>query len=108
MESKYQVVLSTVPNLQAAKDIAWHVVENKLAACCNIVPGLTSIYSWNNKIQEDSELLLIIKTRIDIISELIEKIQELHPYEIPEIIALPINEGYSKYLNWVNENVKKS
>jgi periplasmic divalent cation tolerance protein len=106
MNKEYQVVFCTVPNIEIAKSIARETVSNRLAACCNIIPGLTSIYTWKNETQEDSELLLLIKTKVNVLPELTEKIKELHPYEVPEIIALEINEGNQEYLNWVNENVK--
>jgi periplasmic divalent cation tolerance protein len=106
MNKEYQVVFCTVPNFEIAKNIARETVSNKLAACCNIIPGLTSVYTWKNEIQEDSELLLIIKTKGNVLRELTEKIKELHPYEVPEIIALEFDKGNKEYLNWVNENVK--
>jgi periplasmic divalent cation tolerance protein len=106
MNAKYQVVFCTVPNFEVAREIARGIVSDKLAACCNIIPGITSIYTWKNEIQEDSELLLMIKTKESTIPELTEKIKKLHPYEVPEIITLNINQGNSEYLNWVNENVK--
>jgi len=106
MKENYQIVFCTVPNFEVAREIARRIVTDKLAACCSIIPGLTSVYSWKNKIQEDSELLLMIKTKRTVIPELTEKIKELHPYEVPEIIASEIKEGNTEYLNWVNENVK--
>jgi periplasmic divalent cation tolerance protein len=106
MNKEYQVVFCTVPNFEIAKSIARETVSNGLAACCNIIPGLTSIYRWKSEIQEDSELLLLMKTKVNVLPELTEKIKELHPYEVPEIIALDINNGNEEYFNWVNENVK--
>lgn len=106
MDENYQIVFCTVPNAEVARKIARAIVGDKLAACCNIIPGLTSIYSWKNEIQEESELLLMIKTKTSVVPELTEKIKKMHPYEVPEIIASEIYEGNREYLNWVNENVK--
>ncbi len=106
MNAKYQVVFCTVPNFKVAREIARSIVSDKLAACCNIIPGLTSVYNWKNEMQEDSELLLMIKTKESAILKLTKKIKEMHPYEVPEIITLDFNQGSTEYLNWVNENVK--
>jgi periplasmic divalent cation tolerance protein len=106
MDENYQIVFCTVPNAEVARKIARAIVVDKLAACCNIIPGLTSIYSWKNEIQEESELLLMIKTKTSVVPELTEKIKKMHPYEVPEIIASEMSEGNREYLNWVNENVK--
>ncbi len=103
----YYTVLCTVPNRELAEKIARSLVAEKLAACCNIVPGLTSIYRWQGEIQQDAELLLIIKTAARAMKALEKQIKELHSYEVPEIIALPILTGNSDYLNWIEENVQQ-
>jgi periplasmic divalent cation tolerance protein len=96
------VVLVTVPDLETGEEIAGRLLERKLAACVNISPGLISLYHWQGEVQRDSELLLLIKTRLSLVSEeLIPTIQELHPYQMPEIIALPIIGGESGYLDWI-------
>lgn len=107
MATEYIVVFCTVPNKATAQKIARHLVEEKLAACCNIIPRLTSIYTWENKIQEDAEYLLLIKTQKMIFSRLEDRIKEMHPYSIPEIIALPIIQGNKEYLKWIGENVEE-
>lgn len=105
MESNYYVVFCTVPDEKTALAISKSLVEARLAACCNIVPGLRSIYSWQGKICDDSELLLVIKTKADTYQILENKIKELHPYDEPEVIALRVVQGSKTYLNWIDENV---
>ena len=87
-----------------AKTIAQTVVSNKLAACVNILSQVTSIYTWKGKVEEDQECLLIIKTRKDLFTQLMEKIKSVHSYDVPEIIYLPILDGNPAYLNWIEES----
>ncbi len=103
----YYTVFCTVPDRGQAEKIAKQLVKEKLAACCNIVPGLTSVYRWQGEIQQDAELLLILKTTAAAMPALEKRIKELHSYEVPEIIALPILTGNSDYLNWIEENVQQ-
>jgi periplasmic divalent cation tolerance protein len=98
------IILCTCPDLATAERIAETVVGERLAACVNIVPGLTSIYYWEGQIQRDAELLLLIKTRQEIYPLLEARIRQLHPYQIPEIIALPIQTGAAAYLDWIADN----
>ncbi len=105
MNTNYLIVYCTVGSLEEGKRIGEAIVEDKLAACCNIVPNLTSIYSWQGKTETDSELLLIIKTKKDVYLNLEKRIQQLHSYEVPEILALPIESGNKSYLEWVDKNV---
>ena len=100
-----EVVLITAPNQEVAKTIARALVEERLAACVNILPGLTSIYRWQGEVAEDQEVLLIIKTTTFAFPRLKERVLALHPYTVPEIIALPIAEGHGAYLDWLRENV---
>lgn len=102
----YIVVLCMIDTYEAAKSIARTLVESKLAACVNIVPQITSIYSWKDEIVEDNEFLLIIKSKSEAYDKLEAKIKELHSYEVPEIIAFDINKGLPEYLRWIEENVK--
>lgn len=97
----YCVVLVTVSSAADAKTIARALVEARLAACVNIIPGLTSIYRWEGDICEDSELLLVIKTRGQQVPALQERIEQLHSYALPEVIALPIAAGSAPYLAWL-------
>lgn len=105
-ESKHIVVLCTVPNEEAGKNIAETLLESRLAACVNIMRGLQSIYRWKGKIENDTELLLIIKSIKSKYGSLEAKIQEIHPYEVPEIISFDVAEGSIDYLNWITENVE--
>ncbi|XP_012218463.1 protein CutA homolog isoform X1 [Linepithema humile] len=99
------VAYVTVPDDTVAKKIARGLVENKLAACVNIIPQLTSIYEWKGEIQEDSELLLMIKTRTEKIDALTKYVKENHPYTVCEVISLPIQNGNADYIKWINEVV---
>ena len=98
----HYVVLVTVSSETEAKTIARALVEARLAACVNIIPGLTSIYRWEEKICEDRELLLVIKTQGQKVAALGERIGHLHSYAVPEVIALPIVEGSARYLEWLD------
>ena len=98
-----KTVLITVPNEEVAHTIARHLVEQRLAAGINIIPGLTSIYHWKGKIEEASELLLIAMTTESHLSELEHEVKALHPYETPEVIVLPVTSGSQEYLSWVRE-----
>ena len=98
----YCVVLVTVSSESEGKGIARALVEERLAACVNIIPGLTSIYRWEGKICEDQELLLVIKTQGQKVAALCERIGHLHSYAVPEVIALPIAEGSARYLEWLD------
>ncbi len=104
-EDKYIVVFCTVPNEIVGRTIADELVGCRLAACVNIVPGLTSVYRWKGKIETDVEMLLIIKTIRSKYSGLEKKIREIHPYDVPEIIALDITSGSSDYLKWISKSV---
>ena len=96
------IVLVTAPDQSTAEKIANALVERNLAACVNILPGMRSIYRWEGKIHDEGEVLMLIKTRREIFDPaLISYIQELHPYQTPEIIALPILMGEPTYLDWI-------
>jgi periplasmic divalent cation tolerance protein len=100
------VIFVTCPSAESDR-IASQLVEERLAACVNIVPSVTSVYRWEEKICRDSEHLLIIKTERNVWQTLVSRLCDLHPYDVPEIIALPIENGYMPYLKWVHESVKK-
>lgn len=101
MDSQPLVVYCTCPDQATAERIAETVVDERLAACVNLVPGLISIYRWQGQIQRDAEWLLIIKTCSTVYSLLEARLCELHPYEVPEIIALPIQAVLADYLDWI-------
>lgn len=104
METQALIVYCACPDQAIAEQIAETVVSEHLAACASIVPGLLSIYRWQGRIQRDSELLLILKTRDAVYPLLENRLRELHPYEVPEIIALPIQTGLAAYLDWLSDN----
>ncbi|XP_053987406.1 divalent-cation tolerance protein CutA [Hylaeus anthracinus] len=101
----HSVVYVTVPTQEVAKTLAHGLVRNKLAACVNIIPSITSVYEWKNEINEDNELLLMMKTRTDTVDSLTKYVKENHPYEVCEVISLPIQNGNEKYLQWISEIV---
>lgn len=104
MEMQPLLVFCTCPDQTSAERIAESVVGERLAACVNVVPGLTSFYRWQGQMQREAELLLLIKTRLAIYPLLETRLRELHPHQTPEIIALPIQAGLSDYLNWIVDN----
>nr|XP_003923198.2 protein CutA isoform X2 [Saimiri boliviensis boliviensis] len=93
----------TCPNEKVAKEIARAVVEKHLAACVNLIPQITSIYEWKGKIEEDSEVLMMIKTQSSLVPALTEFVRSVHPYEVAEVIALPVEQGNFPYLQWVHQ-----
>jgi len=102
----YQLVLTTCPNEQVAKSIAQQLVQEKLAACVNIAPNLISVYRWDNKVQCDNEVQLFIKTSSEKFTLLNTRINELHPYDVVEVIALNIQQGDKHYLNWITKSLQ--
>ena len=107
MNSEYVVALITAPSNEVAKSIIDKLLQEKLAACVNIVSPISSFYVWEGKICDDSEVLLICKTRADLFqNEFISAVKSVHPYDVPEIIALPILMGSQSYLDWIKEVTK--
>jgi periplasmic divalent cation tolerance protein len=98
-------VLVTAPSADEASRIAKVLVSDRLAACVNIVPGVHSIYEWEGKLCTDTEALLIIKTAQDAYSLLEARLKEIHPYSVPEVIALKIDRGSAQYLEWISQSV---
>ncbi|UCG21802.1 MAG: divalent-cation tolerance protein CutA [Deltaproteobacteria bacterium] len=101
----YIVVYVTAP-AEEAPQLAKTLVEEKLVACVNIVPGLRSIYWWQGNVEDEPEVLCIMKTRSNLFEPLRDRVVELHSYEVAEIIALPILAGSPPYLDWIKENTK--
>jgi len=99
------VVLSTVARAEDAERIGRALVEAGLAACVNVLPAVTSIYRWKGTLEKEEERLLLIKTRADRFDALKQALVALHPYEIPEVLALPIADGHQPYLDWLDESV---
>ena len=97
----YCVVLMSAPDAKSAERIAEELVDRKLAACVNRVGGVVSHYRWEGELETSKEVLLIAKTRSSLVGDLAACVKTLHPYDVPEIISLPISEGYGPYLNWI-------
>lgn len=95
------MVLTTCNSSEISTLIADTLVSKKLAACVNIIKGVESVYQWQGNIEHDEEFLLLIKTQKSLFSQIKNTIQELHDYELPEIIAVPIEAGEKNYLNWI-------
>ncbi|XP_069775296.1 protein CutA homolog isoform X2 [Narcine bancroftii] len=105
VSSTHSVAFVTCPNMDVAKQIARNAVEKNLAACVNIVPQITSVYKWKGNIEEDSEVLLMIKTRTTKVDDLSSYVRLVHPYEVAEVISLPIDQGNPPYMKWLSEAV---
>jgi len=99
------VVLSTFPSADKAAEVARAVVDAKLAACVNIVPQIRSIYRWQGAVSDDTETLAIIKTTTERYDALAALVTSLHPYDVPELVALPIAAGHAPYLAWLADSV---
>ncbi len=99
----YVVVFCTAPSMEEAERIGRALVTERLAACCNIVPGLKSIYTWKGSLMSENEVLCILKTRKTLFEPLKRRVEELHSYEVPEVIAMDISSGLKSYLNWIDE-----
>ena len=96
------LVVTNVPSREVALEIARALIERKLAACVNVLAECTSVYRWQGKVETAAEVPLLIKTRAAIYDEVEAVIKELHPYDLPEIVAFPIERGLAEYLEWVN------
>ena len=95
------VVLVTAPTAEKAAEIARTLVEEKLAACGNVIPAVRSIYRWEGKVHDDAEALLVLKAPRKRLQELADRVVQIHPYELPEVVGLPIEGGNEKYIDWI-------
>ena len=100
-ETDVRVVLVTAPDRDAAVALVRTLVDERLAACGNILPGVTSIFRWEGKVQEDPEVLIILKSHSSVLPKLVDRTAALHPYDVPEVLSLPVREGHLSYLDWV-------
>ena len=100
------IILTTWPDAESARAATRKLVEEKLAACGNLVPGIESIYRWQGNIETSSEVLVIFKTTTARYAQLEARIRELHSYEVPEILAVPVGAGLPAYLRWVVESCR--
>ncbi|GAB1610539.1 protein CutA homolog isoform X2 [Argonauta hians] len=101
----YSMAFVTVPDMNVAKHIAGGLLREKLAACVNIIPGVVSVYEWENEINEDPEIILMIKTRTSRVSDVVDFVRGNHPYDVAEVISTPIDKGNPPYLKWISDIV---
>ena len=101
----YYIIYTTVDSEPEAERIARRLVEEKLAACVSIVGGVKSVYWWRGRVEESREYMLMIKTSASKLREVVEKLKSIHPYETPEIIAVPVAAGFKGYLEWIDESL---
>ena len=102
-EVPLRVVLLTAPDAATAERLARALVEERLAACVNLVPGVRSVYRWQGQVEDASEVLLVVKTRADRGAALALRVRELHPYALPEVLELAVSGGGAEYLDWVRK-----
>ena len=100
-DAQVLLVMSNMPDKASAQALARTLVEAKLAACVNILPGVQSVYRWQGQIEQADEVTLLIKTTPQHYAQLQRALVDVHPYDVPEVIALPVTEGYAPYLHWV-------
>lgn len=101
MQDQVRIVLCTVPNEGVAETLARALLEERLAACVNILPGVRSMYRWQGEIEDDRELLLVIKTQADRYQQLEQRIRALHPYQVCEVLSFDVVEGSKPYVDWL-------
>ncbi len=102
------VILSTGPTVEEAEKIARHLVESRLAACVNIIPGARSIYRWQGAIESAAECLMVIKSSRALFDELRAALEAAHTYDVPELLALPVLDGSPRYLDWLGASLRSS
>jgi periplasmic divalent cation tolerance protein len=100
------LVLVTTPTAEQAASLARTLVEEGLAACGNVVPGVRSIYRWEGRVQDEAEALLVLKSRAPLFEALRERVVALHPYQCPEVLRLDVAAGHAPYLRWIADNVR--
>jgi periplasmic divalent cation tolerance protein len=100
------VIYTTIDDIQDARKIANYLIEEQLVACVNIIPNVESIYRWKGKIEEEKEFILIAKTVDENVIKTIKRIKELHNYELPDIIAIPVNNGFIDYLEYIRRETE--
>jgi len=105
--AEHYVAYVAVPNEDVGRSLARGLIEERLAACVNIIPRVISVYEWKEKVEEENEALLLIKTSKERLDELTAFVKRKHPYELPEVIAVPITDGSDAYLLWVQSQVNK-
>ncbi len=101
--AEVSLVLSTAPDLATAERIVRQLVEERLIACGNLVPGVASLFRWGGGVQREEEVLVLMKTRTENLDRLFGRVAELHPYEVPELLSFPVGKGLPAYCGWVVE-----
>lgn len=101
MSRDVRTVLMTAPDRETGLSLARSLVQERLVACGNVIPGLRSVYWWEGEVEEADEVLVLLKTRADRVTALIERAAELHPYDVPEVLVGEVSEGFGPYLEWV-------
>lgn len=104
--SNHMTVLMTAPNEEEGGAIAKKIVEEGLCACVNIIPQVRSIYRWEGKVFDESEVMMVAKTSSSLAPVLVKRVKELHSYDVPEVICLPITTGNGDYLDWIDDSVE--
>lgn len=106
MTTDYVLVLTTLPASADAATFAARLVDERLAACVNVLPPMESVYRWKVQIEREAERQLVIKTAADRLDALTARIHALHPYDVPEVLVLPILDGSQSYLSWITESTR--
>ncbi|WP_166830104.1 divalent-cation tolerance protein CutA [Thalassoroseus pseudoceratinae] len=96
----------TAPDHETAVRIGRAIVEDRLAACANVIDGMTSVYRWNDQIEESSEVVLILKSTADLTTSLTEQVRKLHPYDCPCVVTIPIQGGDAEFLEWISQETR--
>src|SRR3972149_9595241 len=104
MDMEFMVILITASSMEEGEKIAGSLVENRMVACVNVVPSVKSFFFWEGKPAQESEILLIAKSRRSLLDKIVEHVKKIHSYKVPEIIALPVIGGSEEYLKWVEAN----
>lgn len=104
---QYVLTFITAGSMEEAVAISRALVEERLAACCNIVNPVTSVYRWGGSVVEDAEILIIAKTRKSLLKPLIERVASMHSYEVPEVISVALGQGHPPYMKWLKETTEK-
>lgn len=102
------VVVTTAPDADVAESLGRTLVEERLAACANVLPGVTSVFRWDGEVQTEGEVLVLLKSTESVFAALRDRLVDLHPYDVPEVLQLPVPAGSDVYLDWVREEVRRS